>query len=487
MDLDYEKFVDIIGNDNVITDKDQLNDTYCKPFLDGTGKTPMVTLLPSNSGQISQIIKYLRKIDDINVVVISSDTFPKFLDDTISVENTVIIDLREMKAIPFVNKRNRVCVVEPGVTWSELTSKLEEYGLRPLTPFLPRSGKSVLASVLDREPHLIPKRQFDISDPLLCMEVIFGNGDIFRTGEAAGPQSIEENRKFGAALTNPLGPAQTDIFRIIQGAKGSLGIVTWVSIQCDLIPEKRIVKFIDTDSITHLTDFLYPVVRKRLIDEAFIINSNLLKNIFPSTHGPIKKYVLIYAINGYDYYPEEKITYQSEACDEILGEIDIDATDCLAGISKDDVEPILDGITVEPHPKYSENRISQDIFYNTTLDRLDGHLSGVESILREKEFPQERINIYMQPVIQARSVSVEFSLIADGPNADTRGFPIQKVKETCKEIAKFVDSSGGFFSRSYKLINDIAFSHSKVHREGIRKLKNIFDPDRILNRGQLIF
>ena len=60
--------------------------------------------------------------------------------------------------------------------------------------------------------------------------------------------------------------------------------------------------------------------------------------------------------------------------------------------------------------------------------------------------------------------------------------------EKTDKIAKYVDSKGAFFSRSYPLINNLAFSdHNEVFQEGLRKLKRIFDPDNILNQGQLIF
>jgi hypothetical protein len=38
----------------------------------------------------------------------------------------------------------------------------------------------------------MPKYHWDIGDPLACVEVIFGTGDMFRTGAAAGPGSLEE-------------------------------------------------------------------------------------------------------------------------------------------------------------------------------------------------------------------------------------------------------------------------------------------------------
>ncbi|MFX0135249.1 MAG: FAD-dependent oxidoreductase, partial [Candidatus Hodarchaeota archaeon] len=458
MSIDIQNLYKIVDKINVLTDKDILNDTYCKPILDGTGKTPIVAILPKNTKQIQELFRYFRKIKGINVVIISSQTSPKFLNDTVSSENTVIIDLKNMKDIPFINKRNRVCVVEPGVTWDDLIPRLKDHGMRPLAPFLHRPGKSVLASVLDREPHMIPKKQFDISDPLLCMEVVFGNGEMFRTGEAAGPQSIEENRKFGGALTNPLGPGQTDIFRIIQGAKGSYGCVSWISMQCDLIPEKRVIRFIESDSIVPLTEMLYSIVKKRWIEEAFIINANLFKATFPSTGGALKEYIMIYAINGYELFPEDKVAYQTASCNEILSEIGLEAKDSIAGITQKEVEPILDGHTVEPHPKYSEKDIAVDLFYNTTLDRLQSHISGAKEILNTHGFPLERTYIYIQPVIQARAVNVEFSLLADRPDFGGKSpeFALEKVNELVREIAKYVASNGAFFSRSYPLINYLA-------------------------------
>ena len=488
MSLDIQKLSDIVDKDDIITDADKLNDLYCKPILDGDSITPKAAVLPKNTEQIINLLKYFRTVKDINVVAISSTTSPKFLNDTVSLENTIIVDLHEMKDIIFIDKRNRVCVVEPGVTWEELIPRLKEQGLRPLAPFLPRPGKSALASAVDREPHLIPKKQYDISDPCLCMELVFGNGEMFRTGEAAGPLSLEENRKFGAALTNPIGPAQTDIFRIIQGAKGSYGVVSWISMQIDEIPEKRIVNFIESDDIEPLAEFLYATVRRRWIDEAFILNSAHFKAIFSTSSSSIKKYVLVYAINGYaDFFPDDKISYQFESSNEILKNIGIEAKDSVAGITQKDIEPILDGNTVDPHPKFTDKVIAIDVFYNSTLDRLQEHLSSVETILKKQGFPLERVNTYIQPVIQARSVNVEFSLLADRPDSGNQDYSIEKVKGICKEIAQNVASKGGFFSRSYKLINDIAFSRDDAFAEGLKKLKRIFDPDNILNKGQLIF
>src|SRR5450756_1223159 len=92
-----------------------------------------------------------------------------------------------MKTIVRADRRNRVALVEAGVTFDELDVALSKVGLRAMTPRARRKGKSVVAAYLDRTPTLVPRAQWDLSYPLLCIEVVMGSGTVFRTGSSAGP------------------------------------------------------------------------------------------------------------------------------------------------------------------------------------------------------------------------------------------------------------------------------------------------------------
>ena len=55
------------------------------------------------------------------------------------------------------------------------------------------------------------------------------------TGEAgAGPQTLEAQWQAGGVQADPKGPAQTDFFRLLTGAQGAMGIVTWAAVKCEL-------------------------------------------------------------------------------------------------------------------------------------------------------------------------------------------------------------------------------------------------------------
>ena len=127
--------------------------------------------------------------------------------------------------------------MEPGVTFGELQSELAKTGMCAYMPLAPRSTKSVLASVLEREPIIMPGVHFDSTDPMLCAEIVFGTGDKMRTGEAAGPDTLEQQWEIGKAQISPFGPTQMDPQRLVSGAQGTIGIVTWMSLKCRFLSE----------------------------------------------------------------------------------------------------------------------------------------------------------------------------------------------------------------------------------------------------------
>ena len=93
----------------------------------------------------------------------------------------------EMNHILRIDRRERYARVEAGVTLGTLLPLVREQGLRLNIPFLARPNKSAVTAALEREAVMIPKYQYDYPDPMLTLQVVFGTGDEFRTGSAAGP------------------------------------------------------------------------------------------------------------------------------------------------------------------------------------------------------------------------------------------------------------------------------------------------------------
>ena len=174
---------------------------------------------------------------DTPLIPVSSGS-PHFHGDTVpSAPESVIVDLSRMNQIKRIDRRNKIVVIEPGVTYAELEPALRKEGLRISRPLLPRPNKSVVASLLERQPTTIPRFNYSLPEPLRNCGVVWGSGEVAFTGEAGnGPMNLEAQWERRVAQVDPKGPNATDLMRLVTGAQGTMGIVIWASVKCERFP-----------------------------------------------------------------------------------------------------------------------------------------------------------------------------------------------------------------------------------------------------------
>ncbi len=254
MAIDKAKLAAIVGADNVSADPALL-----ASFAQGgavSGGEPALIVRPRSSAEVRELVKLARSAG-LNLVFISSAP-PRLRGDTVPAGEAVMVDMSAMDKIVRLDRRNKVALIEPGVTFEQLIPAVDAAGLKVLMPLLPKRGKSVLASALEREPIIIPKYHWDMTDPMLCTELVFGTGDLFRTGSAAGPGSLEQQWAAGGAQKNPMGPAQTDFVRVVQGSQGTMAAVTWCSLKLEVKPHIHRIWFVPDQKLSRLSRLNLP-------------------------------------------------------------------------------------------------------------------------------------------------------------------------------------------------------------------------------------
>jgi FAD/FMN-containing dehydrogenase len=282
--VDKKELSEIVG-DQYVVDEPSILQKYSKDYSFVRGSIPHYVVRPKNTQQIQKIVQ-LAKDRNTPLIPISSGD-PHFRGDTVPLFGGVVVDLSQMNRIIQIQRRHRVAMVEPGVTFAQLQPELKKNGLRLPMPLCPRSTKSVIGSVLEREPTIIPKYHVDMSEPLICAEVVFGSGDIFRTGSAAGPGNVEEQWKAGRYQEWSAGPGQIGFSRLIQGWQGNIGIITWITVRCEVLPEIQKLLFITADKLESLLDFVYRILRVKLGDECLLLNSLNLASILGNDNNVI--------------------------------------------------------------------------------------------------------------------------------------------------------------------------------------------------------
>ena len=173
---------------------------------------------------------------------------------------------------------------------------------------------------MDREPTTWPNKQWDGSDPVGSTEFIFGSGEHFRTGAGGGPGSLEAQRRAGGAQKFSSGPSHTDFHRVLQGAQGTMGIVTWASMRVELLPSLEEPRLIGAKSIEALIPYVYDVQRALLGEQSFILSRHALASLmasgdaarFASLCESLPAYVCLQNIAGFERLPEERVAYQQD-------------------------------------------------------------------------------------------------------------------------------------------------------------------------------
>jgi len=482
-DILYQELAEICGDNNISKESAVLR-SYSKDlsFLDE--KQPKYVVWPTKTKSIEQILK-LANLKNLSVIPISSYSKTGHHGDTVPRrDDTIIIDLSKMNKVISIDRKNRVVMVEPGVTFSKLIPMLKKKGVRLLLPLYPKAVKSVLTAALDREPIVIPRYQWDSSDPLLCTEVVFGSGDLFRTGTAAGPGNIKEQRKSGQAQVNPMGPTQFSPFRLIQGSQGSIGIVTWATLKLELIPSIQKVFHIQSNTIQELLDLQHELLKYRLCDELLILNDlNLAclikqssKEILELTKS-LNKYNLIYVIAGRGSLANDKLEYLEGDINDIKKEIGFNKLNDKSPLNSSEILNFLNNATNNPWRMRLKGGY-QDIFFLTGVERIPEFIKIVE-----EKYPND-LGIYIQATNQGTSNHCEFDLYYDHNDMETT----KDLKNTFLEISIKLMDSGAFFNRPYGLwAKEVYKRHDEMTQIALKKVKRIFDPNKVLNPGVLCF
>lgn len=440
---------------------------------------PSLVVWPTCTEEIVKLVKWANK-NSIPLVPISS-AGPKLRGSSLpKVENAIVIDLSKMRKILRIDSKNKVAMIEPGVTYDHLISELKKEGLRPLMPLLPKASKSVLASCLDREPITTPRFHWDTTDPLLCTETVFGTGDVLRTGAAAGPGTLEEQWESGQAQKNPQGPSQFDPFRLVQGSQGTIGIVTWISMKCEKLPDKQLFLLAQGDDLNSFQEFNYALYRRRLADEHFMLNSISLKAIL-STKKLYSPWTLVIGVSGHGMLADEELEYRVNDIRDIGLETNVDLQENFDALRSSEIENILNRSSRVPYWKLDLAGNCLEVMFTTTLDRAQGFYAMFCGVAEECNFPVDQIGAYIQPMNQGTNTHIGFDIFYNLDDTESA------ISLLAKGQKKLLDE-GAYFSRPYGIITDAVFEKaSPTTVTAMKRVKSIFDPNNILNPGTLCF
>ena len=169
----------IVGAANVL-DSPEIMESYSKDHsLAKPGRFTCV-VRPQDAHKVQRIIK-LANQEKFAVVPCSSGIH--FHGSAIPKMGGVVLDLSGMNSIIAIDEENLMAHIEVGVTWDQLQPELLAKGYRCTNPLLPHGQRSVVMDWLEREQPVVQIHEY--SEPMLSMQLIWGNGEEFVTGSAS--------------------------------------------------------------------------------------------------------------------------------------------------------------------------------------------------------------------------------------------------------------------------------------------------------------
>ncbi len=475
--MGLERIEGLLGLEEFRHVEEQLLQGFAEDESGARGETPVALFRPQTIGQLRDLVSHARKTD-LSLQPVSS-TGGHYRGDTLCGSEAAIVDMSCFDEIVRCDRRNRVLLFEAAVTFDALAAAARAEGLRPMLPLCPRPGKSALTAYLDREPTLCPRFQWDISDPLLCTEVVLGTGELFRTGSAAGPGSLAQQWQAGDAQKNPMGPGPADFMRIFQGAQGGFGIVTWCSAKAEPIPSAETLYVIGSDTVEPLIEMTYGLLRRNHPDICFLVDGATLAALehrerasFDRTRGSQQSWNLVFSISRSRFAGDEKLAYVHREVRELAQSLGLGGD--LEGFARGREE--LQRVLADPaHPtnarwwKLAGRAATQELFLQTTLDRVPELLAVAAGVLRDHGFADHDLLHYVQPQLGGRCCHLEFILPTDAP---------AELSELLVSLTRELRAAGGYFSRPHGPGRDAAVEGAGA-LPLIRRLGKIFDPDSV--------
>jgi FAD/FMN-containing dehydrogenase len=448
------------------------------------GKIPLAIAKPKTLPQLSQLVQNAKALDIRLQPISSSGSHHR--GDTLCVDNSVIVDMSAFNEVIRADRRNRVVMLEAAASFSELSKSAKAESLRPMLPLCSRPGKSAMTSYLEREPTIYPRFQWDISDPLLCIEVVFGSGEFFRTGGAAGPGTLAEQWEAGNAQKTPLGPGHSDLQKIIQGAQGNLGIVTWCTAKAEPIPAKETLYVLESDTLDSLIEVSYKLLHRNHPDICFIVDGKALaalkhRNEFDYQQAALtqKAWNLVFSLSAPLICGDQKLAYVQEEVEDICKQHGLQSSLNKFKATHKELHNI---ITQPSHTannhwwKKAGKNGTRELFFQTTLDKTQDFLKATYKISQQYGWSNKDILVYIQPQIGGRCCHMEFIFPHKVKDQDYNN----TINDMTFDMAKKVKEQGGYFSRPYGPISKLAHDETST-KHLFKKLKTIFDPSEVMS------
>jgi len=250
-DILYRQLASIFPEDRISNDEAVLigyaMDSATPP---GAAGFPSFVVLPETVNEVKALLQVANRL---KVPITPMARGSNIAGMATPMQGGIVVDLRRMNRILEINTDAAYAVIEPGVTFHELSSAIRKKGFVCHLPTASGGGSPMANYFMRPSGNLSAKWD---PDPIISLEVVLPSGEIIKTGSATFETAGWRSR---------YGPF-SDLTGLFACSYGTLGIVTKAAVKIFDRGEDERLLLTTFDEFKPALEFMKIIIRKNLAD-----------------------------------------------------------------------------------------------------------------------------------------------------------------------------------------------------------------------------
>ncbi|MGB4437882.1 MAG: FAD-binding oxidoreductase [Sedimentibacter sp.] len=453
-----KKMQEIVGGDWVVVDLDKVS-SYCEDETEKAMKPKVcrdcIVVKPSSAEEISEIMKYA---NDHKIIVVARGGGTSLSGAAVTIMPSIIISMERMNKIIEVDETSLTVECEAGVTLLDIVELFNKHDSLYFPIHPGDEGAQVGGMIVMNAGGVRAVRYGVMRDQVKGLEVVLPTGEIIH----AGGKLIKNN-------------AGLDLKNLIIGSEGILGIVTKATLSIkpkDKYTGSLLVSFNDeSDAVKAVTKIFKNGIKPLAIE--YMEKSSILRAAedvgltWPSNVGNVDLYFIVSERKEEDLY---------EMYETIVGICD--ENNALESFVAENTKEQRTLLEIRSHVYPSMHATMVDaIDAAIPIKNLAKYMKGISNIA-------EKYNIEISTIGHIGDGNMHNSIL----NKDA--VKPENYEELADEIFKLVIECEGAITGEHGIgkvrNNKLKFQFTEKELSLMKAIKNVFDPNNILNPGTAI-
>lgn len=243
---DIDKLIDICGKDNVLCGS-EIHEDYSRDELAGMRQYPDVVVLPLNTQQVSEVMKFA---NEQGIAVTPRGQGTGLVGASIAIYKGIMLSTERMNKILELDDANLTLTVEPGVLLMEISKYVEENDL--FYPPDPGEKSASIGGNISTNAGGMRAVKYGVTrDYVRELEIVLANGEILTVG--------------GKIVKDSSGYSLKDL---IVGSEGTLAIVTKAVLKLLPLPKIAISLLVPYPNIDTAISAVPVIIKSKAIPTA---------------------------------------------------------------------------------------------------------------------------------------------------------------------------------------------------------------------------